>query len=702
VSERSYHALHRISFILLLMAAFLTGCGQSSSATFVSPSPAEQNASPATTDTALFPTATPVPIDPMLYSGPAPAGALARLGKGEVLGTTFSPDGQYLAIMTSLGIILYRTNTLEQEWFTPFGEEVLQLGTYDQLTSNNRSISFNPDGSLIAASLGSDGILLWDNASGAFLYLIVGEPGASVAQTGEIRYWAFSPDGDTLIAVTGSLLPTITEWDARTGQKVVEHFLSEENEDLGMYYPIAMSPDGKTLVFTLDEEIVLWDMSTDQTLHLPDSKVEKNLMGVDYKIAFSGDGQRIAITAHGRPEVPVKLWDTNTGALLQTLTAEVYHMELNQDGTRLATVREGNMDFYVWDMANGALLFEETHPDYWIMRTLFAPDDRSLITASSGSIVFWDAANGTQLATLEGYDAMVSMVFGPDGNTLFSASGSSQGVGQIVLWAASSGALKGKYGTQFTISSVESLAINPLGDVLVCSSLFSGIVLLDSMTGEYLQALGSQSGTADKLVFSSTGSYLASGSSYENATIIWDTATWQQLHTLEGLPVIFGPNATILVTVTSGESEGTVALWDTTTWSSLHTFEGSLAALSLDGNTLATVGDRAGLSGNSILLWDPSTGESLGGWVIELDRGQWNFSAYISSLAFNPEGNVLATGTADGSVILWDVNAGVRLHSFIGHMKRIADVAFSPDGNILASLSNDGTIVLWNVSGLFP
>ena len=72
-------------------------------------------------------------------------------------------------------------------------------------------------------------------------------------------------------------------------------------------------------------------------------------------------------------------------------------------------------------------------------------------------------------------------------------------------------------------------------------------------------------------------------------------------------------------------------------------------------------------------------------------------SVSISSVAFSPNGKLLATGDADGKTYLWQVDDGKLLFSCTGHSSWVKSVAFSPDGQTLASGSDDQTVKLWDV-----
>jgi WD40 repeat protein/serine/threonine protein kinase/DNA-binding XRE family transcriptional regulator len=118
-----------------------------------------------------------------------------------------------------------------------------------------------------------------------------------------------------------------------------------------------------------------------------------------------------------------------------------------------------------------------------------------------------------------------------------------------------------------------------------------------------------------------------------------------------------------------------------------HTDRVWSVAFSPDGKILASGSDD-----QTIILWDVATHRPIG---LPLS----GHTSPVNSVAFSPDGKLLASGSDDQTIILWDVATHQPLGlPLTGHASWVRSVAFSPDGKTLASGSHDKTIILWDVA----
>ena len=295
-------------------------------------------------------------------------------------------------------------------------------------------------------------------------------------------------------------------------------------------------------------------------------------------------------------------------------------------------------------------------------------------------------------------DEVASVAFSPDG--AFIASGSNGGT--VELWNVATQTNIGTFG------SGRSVAFSPDFRVLATGGTAGGTIgtinLWDLTTRNQIKML-SHGRWVETIAISSNGETIVSvsnrGLGHDNTIELWSLTDGKHIGSLgrhDGwvTTVAFAPDNT---TLASGSlEEGTIKLWDVSTRKHVGTLSDvdvivssiRSVAFSPNGRILAS-GSGSGYVYHLLNLWDTTTRKH----IASLRSYRWSS---VRSVSFSPNGTTLAAGTSGGSVELWDVATRMPIATLAGHTREVSSVTFSHDGRILASGSEDKTIRLWDVS----
>jgi WD40 repeat protein len=285
----------------------------------------------------------------------------------------------------------------------------------------------------------------------------------------------------------------------------------------------------------------------------------------------------------------------------------------------------------------------------------------------------------------KGQVSQCSLAFSPDGRLLVAACG----VNQVPVWDVQDGRITHLlYGKD---QQIVACAFCPVGDRVACGGFDNTITLWNPGTGEKIRQLGSHDSPIWDLDFSPDGQRLVSCSPADRVRL-WDVrggkGIWSSAGAEADLSVGFDPSGK---SIAYGGRWGDAGVLDT------DTGERRVELLGLKD----PVGDvaycptvrllAAGTDDYVIYLWNADGYQPAG--TLKGHRG------YVNGVSFSPDGALLASGSHDRTVAIWDL-AGRKLVKMLeGHQDAVLRVAFSPDGALIASVSWDGTVRLWGVPG---
>jgi WD40 repeat protein/serine/threonine protein kinase len=486
---------------------------------------------------------------------------------------------------------------------------------------------------------------------------------------------------------------TVRVWDAKSGACIAALKGHE-----AVVTCVAWSPHGTRLASgARDGKLILWDASTFERPFVLDCDRDVETL------AWSPDGKRIA--AGGGAHLPnggggfVTVWDASSGSRLQHLTGNlgVSALAWQPAGNQLVAAEGWPGAIQVWEADSGQLLRTFPAHDHSVSTVAWRPDSRQLASASLDQrIMIWDAETWQPVTTIEPahYGVVSALAWDEDGRRLFSGGAD----GLIRIWDARNGApinvLRGHQ------AQVTSVAWWPSQGRILSGSLDGTVKIWNPETKQIACTVAAP---GEACAWSPDGRQLAVASHQAKrmpgVIQVLDVTTWQTRFTLPCLtnsaPISLAWSLDSRRLAGSYLDPGSLQVWDLATRKEIFfvpkAHEGKevrTVAWSPDGRLLATAGrDWA------VRLWNVETKEN----VLTF----FEHSNVVNSAVWSLDGQCIASRDGDGGILIWDAVTGWvkrKLRCPGSSAGRQYDVGWSPVAEKLAAGSGDGTVMIWDAT----